>query len=310
MKNKNTSVADAVALDMATLMESDEYRAVFTKQAAKKVEKKVEKKEDKKAKHSHDENKKCPPFCPAYKKKKADDINDAIESLTKISEILDSYGLVKSAVSTLKGLEQLVSEAEEMCNDAGDADDYELGEDDEESVGELSEESEDEESEDEESEDEESDGGESGDEKLRELLSNLGLSDELDEEEDDEEDDEEEGEQELDEDFDDEYASLYSLPKAADYRSEIKKIAVKKSKARGEFIFPKTHPKVKDKKDHFPINTIGRGRNALARANQFSKAPEWYNGSLESFVSSVARAVKSKYKDIEVSKAAKKPGPG
>ena len=87
-------------------------------------------------------------------------------------------------------------------------------------------------------------------------------------------------------------------------------VVIAKDKPRSDFIFPKTHSKVKDKKDHFPINTEGRARNALARANQFSKAPPWYSGSLESLVKTVASAVKRKYKGIDVSKKSKKPGKG
>lgn len=79
-------------------------------------------------------------------------------------------------------------------------------------------------------------------------------------------------------------------------------------KSRGQFVFPKDHPKVKDDKDHFPINTLGRARNALARANQFSSAPTWYSGTLQSFVNSVVRAVKKEYPSIEVSEEASKPG--
>ena len=64
----------------------------------------------------------------------------------------------------------------------------------------------------------------------------------------------------------------------------------------------------KDKKDHFPINSEAQARNALARVNQFSSAPDWYSGSLQGLVSLVARKVKAKYPSIEVSKDAKKPG--
>jgi hypothetical protein len=79
---------------------------------------------------------------------------------------------------------------------------------------------------------------------------------------------------------------------------------------RGLCVFPAEHPKVKDDKDHFPITNKAQAQNALARANQFSEAPEWYKGSLESLVSSVARAVKKHYPSIEVTEAAKKPGKG
>lgn len=73
-------------------------------------------------------------------------------------------------------------------------------------------------------------------------------------------------------------------------------------------IFDATHPKVKDNKDHFPINTEGRARNALARVNQYSKAPSWWGGTLQQLVNAVVRAVKKKYKGIDISPAAKKPG--
>jgi hypothetical protein len=56
----------------------------------------------------------------------------------------------------------------------------------------------------------------------------------------------------------------------------------------------------KDKKDHFPINDEGQARNALARVHQFSKAPEWYSGSLAGLQALVARKVKSKYPKIDV----------
>ena len=67
-----------------------------------------------------------------------------------------------------------------------------------------------------------------------------------------------------------------------------------------ECIFDNTSPKVTDNKDHFPINTEARARNALARANGFKKVPTWYKGSLESLLKAVTRAVKKKYKNIEV----------
>ena len=79
---------------------------------------------------------------------------------------------------------------------------------------------------------------------------------------------------------------------------------------RGLCVFPAEHPKVTDDKDHFPITNKAQAQNALARANQFSKAPEWYSGSLESLVNAVAKAVKKHFPSIDVSEAAKKPGKG
>ncbi len=89
---------------------------------------------------------------------------------------------------------------------------------------------------------------------------------------------------------------------------EAKKDPKAKVRNRGDVIFPAGSSKVKDDKDHFPINNKAQARNALSRANQYSKAPPWYKGSLEDLVKKVASAVKRKYKNIEVSKAAEKPG--
>jgi len=86
----------------------------------------------------------------------------------------------------------------------------------------------------------------------------------------------------------------------------LKKGAAKRS--RGDCVFQSTHSKVTDNADHFPINSENQARNALARANQYKSAPKWYKGSLDSLVKAVAKAVKKKYPDIEVSKAAERPG--
>lgn len=101
-----------------------------------------------------------------------------------------------------------------------------------------------------------------------------------------------------------------TIKKIAEQAEEFEKVAAGKDKPRGEFIFPADHPKVKDNKGHLPLNTEGRGRNALARANQFSKAPKWYKGTLQEFINTVVRAVHKKYPGIEISDKAKKPGKG
>lgn len=72
-------------------------------------------------------------------------------------------------------------------------------------------------------------------------------------------------------------------------------------------MFNSTHPKVTDDKDHFPIDTVGRGRNALSRVNQYSEAPSWWSGSVKSLQSAVVSAVKKKYPEIKISDEAKKP---
>ena len=66
-------------------------------------------------------------------------------------------------------------------------------------------------------------------------------------------------------------------------------------------IFPAGSSKVKDDKDHFPINTIGQARNALARVAQFDSVPSWYDGTLSELVQKVKNAVKRQYPSIEVS---------
>lgn len=75
---------------------------------------------------------------------------------------------------------------------------------------------------------------------------------------------------------------------------------------RGDVVFPAESPKVKDDKDHFPINTQSQARNAIARGNQFSSAPDWYKGSAQDLVNAIVKAVKKKYPDMEISKEAKK----
>lgn len=79
-------------------------------------------------------------------------------------------------------------------------------------------------------------------------------------------------------------------------------------RSRGDCVFKHDHPKVKDNKDHFPINSVKQARNALARANQYSSSPKWYDGSLKQLVKTVAREVGKKYKSIEISDEARKPG--
>jgi len=79
---------------------------------------------------------------------------------------------------------------------------------------------------------------------------------------------------------------------------------------RGDVVFPAGSSKVSDDKDHFPCNNINQARNAIARANQYSTVPSWYKGSLKELVSKVVSHVRRKYPDIEISKAAEKPGKG
>ena len=64
-------------------------------------------------------------------------------------------------------------------------------------------------------------------------------------------------------------------------------------------VFDDKNPKVTDSKDHFPINTIGRARNALARCQQFDSVPSWYKGTLKQLQDAVKKAVKNAYPSID-----------
>ena len=83
-----------------------------------------------------------------------------------------------------------------------------------------------------------------------------------------------------------------------------------KVRNRGTVVFPAESSKVKDDKDHFPINSVAQARNALSRASQYSSAPGWYKGTLASLVTAVQRKVKSKYPSIDTSEKSAKPGKG
>lgn len=73
------------------------------------------------------------------------------------------------------------------------------------------------------------------------------------------------------------------------------------SKDRGHCIFPKEHPKVTDGNDHFPINDVAHARNALARAAQYDKKPNWFKGSLKELQDIVKKTVHKEFPSIEVS---------
>lgn len=106
---------------------------------------------------------------------------------------------------------------------------------------------------------------------------------------------------------------MISLKKLANEFCKLTKIALDpkaKIRNRGKVVFPAESSKVNDDKDHYPINSIDQARNALQRASQYKKVPDWFNGSLKELVETVARKVKRHYPSIEVSEKSKKPGKG
>lgn len=78
-----------------------------------------------------------------------------------------------------------------------------------------------------------------------------------------------------------------------------------KQQQRGKVIFPYESPKVKDNKDHFPINDANQARNALARVAQYDAVPSWYDGTLEELKKKVRSAVARAYPSIKVTKSTK-----
>jgi hypothetical protein len=97
------------------------------------------------------------------------------------------------------------------------------------------------------------------------------------------------------------------------YKFEILKIVLgkldpkAKVRNRGNVVFPANSKKVKDNKDHFPINDEDQARNALSRVAQYSSVPPWYSGTLQELQAAVRNAVSRKYKGIEVTKAQDNP---
>lgn len=99
-------------------------------------------------------------------------------------------------------------------------------------------------------------------------------------------------------------SALDKLSSIADkFEAKLEKTAAKKSKKgkdKGSFVFGPNHPKVKDGKGHFPIDTENRARAALRYAGHKDKHP-WFSGSVEELRAAIRRAVKRKYPKIDVS---------
>lgn len=84
-----------------------------------------------------------------------------------------------------------------------------------------------------------------------------------------------------------------------DVLEEGKKKDEKKKKGK---LLGKDSNKIKDGGEHFPIDTIVRGRNALSRCSQYDSVPSWFDGSLKELQDMVKRAVHKKYPSIEITK--------
>ena len=80
---------------------------------------------------------------------------------------------------------------------------------------------------------------------------------------------------------------------------------------RGDVVFPAGSSKVLDDQDHFPINTEKQARAALGYANHYEPGnpPSWYGGSVSELVKAVVSVVERKFPGINISDAARNPGP-
>lgn len=89
------------------------------------------------------------------------------------------------------------------------------------------------------------------------------------------------------------------------YASSMKWVVDSSDAPRTDCVFPKDSPDVNDGKCHFPLNSLARGRAALAYASRYKELPAWYSGSmsLDEFVKHIADEVKKAYPSIEVTAA-------
>jgi len=69
---------------------------------------------------------------------------------------------------------------------------------------------------------------------------------------------------------------------------------------KGLVVFSAEDIKVNDNKDHFPINSVAQARNALARVNQYSSVPKWYDGTLKQVIDKVYKEVHKNYPSIDI----------
>lgn len=94
------------------------------------------------------------------------------------------------------------------------------------------------------------------------------------------------------------------------YASSMKWVVDSSDAPRTDCVFPKDSPDVNDGKCHFPLNSLARGRAALAYASRYKELPAWYSGSmsLDEFVKHIADEVKKAYPSIEVTAAGEEAG--
>jgi hypothetical protein len=72
------------------------------------------------------------------------------------------------------------------------------------------------------------------------------------------------------------------------------------SDSRGTCCLPAEHKRVKDGKDHFPVNSVSQARNALSRVMQYERVPKWFNGKLSTLRNIVKKRVHEEYPSINI----------
>ncbi len=65
--------------------------------------------------------------------------------------------------------------------------------------------------------------------------------------------------------------------------------------------FSSGHEKVNDRKDHLPMNTLEQAKVSLERAEEYTTAPKWYDGSLSEVKNKVQDIVQKRYPSLEIS---------
>ena len=75
-----------------------------------------------------------------------------------------------------------------------------------------------------------------------------------------------------------------------------------KLRNRGDVVFPAESSDVKDKKDHFPINSRNQAQDALSRCSAYKSSPPWYKGTLAALQQKIRRAVHKKYPNMKIEK--------
>jgi hypothetical protein len=146
---KKYSTGDAIAAEMASIMDSKEYKNIFAKptpQFQKTAAKKDEGKDDKKGAKAKDKAKACAKCkgkpckcdtkakakkgkkcskcgkkcieckCKGCKECKVANLRTSINGLAKISEMLEELGLEKSAANTIIALDYLIKEAQQQIS--------------------------------------------------------------------------------------------------------------------------------------------------------------------------------------------------